>query len=839
MKIASQINSALALATNSLVSLAAACAVLAAISMLPGPAFAQQAPQPSRTTQDDPVRATLSQFGSFVSHPKYGEVWTPTVTPPDWHPYAPCNWVNSKLGWYYDDTTDWGAIVHHYGRWTHDVQLGWIWIPGGEFSPGWVVWRTSQQWIGWAPMPPDEDLQTVSADAFNKGDSWIFQDVPAFERGCSGPAQVAPQDHIVPLLAATTFVTEIDIIDGIAIYVLPPFIGGPVIDIIFDFQPWAPAFFAQVMIDWNWMWNNLNAPGAPCAPGKQAGAGGNPPPGGGNPPPGGGGPPPGGGGGFATCPDGSLLPANGLCPIKVVATCANGLLPLIQCKNNPIVCGAGLHALGNTCVANVVCTPPAKPDSSGIGCVSPDPPTKVAGGGCNGPNGAYAGCSGGGSVGPGGGGGKPPGGSGCAVGSTLEGGIFCTPDSPIYPGTCNMAQTYYGACVGNNVTCGAPGMKPCGPGMPTPFHCVDGTWQYACNLAGGVWVTCGAGQHAAGNGKTCLANAVCAPPLKTTSDGTGCWSADDPGIVIGSSCKHNYGPNGPTPGCISASYTGCGLGSILDENGHCKGGPGTKTVNDQNCDMKITAAKVCVAPDVTCGAPGLMPCLAGHDPPEQCADGTYRSTCPLAKVNLCGPMKHVDGTNGAFKCVADVTCTPPATVSLDGKSCVLPMADVQGPRPTSSPSPSSTTTIAPTCCAIIHPTYGHPLFVGTPTPRPTMAATGTPLPVATNRPVTTMTATPTPIATYRPPPREPLPPAIVEKAKPDIGREPARPIEVISHGGGGMNTYAAKPIVTSNTHPAAAMSNSAPQPYRAPPTAFVHAMPAPAPAVARKPAFKP
>ena len=190
-------------------------------------------------------------------------------------------------------------------------------------------------------------------------------------------------------------------------------------------------------------------------------------------------------------------------------------------------------------------------------------------------------------------------------------------------------------------------------------------------------------------------------------------------------------------------------------------------------------------------------------------------------------------------CVANAICAPPQIVSLDGKSCVLPMADVQGPRPTSSPSPSSTTTIAPTCCAIIHPTYGHPLLVGTPTPRPTMAATGTPLPVATNRPVTTTTATPTPIATYRPPPREPLPPAIVEKAKPDIGREPARPIEVISHGGGGMNTYAAKPIVTTNTHPAVAMSNSAPQPYRAPPTAFVHAMPAPAPAMARKPAFKP
>src|SRR6266545_1281838 len=111
----------------------------------------------------DEVRGVLSQYGRFIQHAKYGEVWVPTVTPQGWHPYPPCNWVNTrKYGWYYDDKTPWGAIVHHYGRWVSDAQMGWIWTPGAEFSPAWVVWRTSPEWVGWAPMLPDEDVQTVS-----------------------------------------------------------------------------------------------------------------------------------------------------------------------------------------------------------------------------------------------------------------------------------------------------------------------------------------------------------------------------------------------------------------------------------------------------------------------------------------------------------------------------------------------------------------------------------------------------------------------------------------------------------------------------------------------------
>ncbi len=69
--------------------------------------------------RSDQMHAVLSDYGTFVQHPRYGEVWSPSVTPKGWHPYEPCHWVNSRrLGWYYFDQTPWGAIVHHYGRWT-------------------------------------------------------------------------------------------------------------------------------------------------------------------------------------------------------------------------------------------------------------------------------------------------------------------------------------------------------------------------------------------------------------------------------------------------------------------------------------------------------------------------------------------------------------------------------------------------------------------------------------------------------------------------------------------------------------------------------------------------
>ena len=251
---------------------------IVALSCASPAAFAQNAqdtqatsaatPQQSSQVQDD-VRNTLSQYGRFVQHQKYGEVWVPTVTPQGWHPYPPCNWVNSKqYGWYYDDKTPWGQIVHHYGRWVHDAQMGWIWTPGSEFSPGWVVWRTSPEWVGWAPMLPEQDVQKISAADFNNAGYWIFVETKKFAQSCTGA--IAPAAQVPVLLKQTTYVTDIRYVGGIIVIVLPSYVVGPIVIIDINFGPWPIWFVQQILINWNFVWNNLVVVNVnvtfPCAP---------------------------------------------------------------------------------------------------------------------------------------------------------------------------------------------------------------------------------------------------------------------------------------------------------------------------------------------------------------------------------------------------------------------------------------------------------------------------------------------------------------------------------------------------------------------------------------------
>jgi hypothetical protein len=216
----------------------------------------QQAAQQQPTPMSAEFRQTLQSYGTFSQHARYGEVWQPTVTPESWHPYPACNWVYSKqYGWYFKDDTPWGNIVHHYGRWTNDSQMGWIWVPGGDFSPGWVVWRTSADYVGWAPMMPDQDVQEISADAFNKSGQWTFMDAKKFGNSC---AETLPASQTPALLQQTKFLTDVRYVGGIAIISPPPLFVTNIIDIDIHFGPWSPWFFAKFLLNMNWVWNNLN-----------------------------------------------------------------------------------------------------------------------------------------------------------------------------------------------------------------------------------------------------------------------------------------------------------------------------------------------------------------------------------------------------------------------------------------------------------------------------------------------------------------------------------------------------------------------------------------------------
>lgn len=95
----------------------------------------------------------LSSYGEWVVVGGHGRVWRPRVAA-GWRPYYYGRWEWTNEGWFWASDEPWGWAVYHYGRWSHDPYYGWIWVPGYEWAPAWVAWRTSGDVVGWAPLGP-------------------------------------------------------------------------------------------------------------------------------------------------------------------------------------------------------------------------------------------------------------------------------------------------------------------------------------------------------------------------------------------------------------------------------------------------------------------------------------------------------------------------------------------------------------------------------------------------------------------------------------------------------------------------------------------------------------
>jgi len=99
---------------------------------------------------------TLTPYGSWVEVEGYGRCWRPTVVIYDstWRPYCDRgHWVYTDCGWYWDSDYSWG-VTFHYGRWFRHAHYGWCWWPETVWAPSWVTWRSSDDYCGWAPLPP-------------------------------------------------------------------------------------------------------------------------------------------------------------------------------------------------------------------------------------------------------------------------------------------------------------------------------------------------------------------------------------------------------------------------------------------------------------------------------------------------------------------------------------------------------------------------------------------------------------------------------------------------------------------------------------------------------------
>jgi len=96
----------------------------------------------------------LQPYGKWVSSRDYGSVWKPHKVSRDWRPYTRGRWIFTDYGWTWVSYEPWGWACFHYGRWYSDSIYGWVWYPDTVWAPAWVFWCTSDNWIGWAPIPP-------------------------------------------------------------------------------------------------------------------------------------------------------------------------------------------------------------------------------------------------------------------------------------------------------------------------------------------------------------------------------------------------------------------------------------------------------------------------------------------------------------------------------------------------------------------------------------------------------------------------------------------------------------------------------------------------------------
>src|SRR3954454_7872468 len=98
----------------------------------------------------------LGNDGSWIEVGDYGYCWQPgvAVSNPHWRPYSDGYWAYTDVGWTWVSYEDFGWATYHYGRWARLHDRGWVWVPGYEWGPAWVSWRTGGNYVGWAPLPP-------------------------------------------------------------------------------------------------------------------------------------------------------------------------------------------------------------------------------------------------------------------------------------------------------------------------------------------------------------------------------------------------------------------------------------------------------------------------------------------------------------------------------------------------------------------------------------------------------------------------------------------------------------------------------------------------------------
>lgn len=114
----------------------------------------------------------LSPYGYWDRDVNYGDIWFPARVGRDFRPYGTNGyWAMTEYGNTWVSGYAWGWAPFHYGRWVYTSYNGWGWIPGYDWAPAWVDWRSGGGYYGWAPMAPAVNVRVAVGVPL---DFWVF-----------------------------------------------------------------------------------------------------------------------------------------------------------------------------------------------------------------------------------------------------------------------------------------------------------------------------------------------------------------------------------------------------------------------------------------------------------------------------------------------------------------------------------------------------------------------------------------------------------------------------------------------------------------------------------------
>ncbi|HEY6459065.1 MAG TPA: DUF6600 domain-containing protein [Polyangiaceae bacterium] len=126
----------------------------------------------------------LAAWGQWEGDAKYGVHWCPGAAAGAYRPYSSGgHWETSDhaeygsppgtITWVDDGGPTWRGITSHRGWWIDRGGSDWCWVPGARETAARVVWRTGDDFVGWAPEPPswEDDGDECDDAAFE----WTFE----------------------------------------------------------------------------------------------------------------------------------------------------------------------------------------------------------------------------------------------------------------------------------------------------------------------------------------------------------------------------------------------------------------------------------------------------------------------------------------------------------------------------------------------------------------------------------------------------------------------------------------------------------------------------------------